>query len=111
MEEEPLLEQPEEFIASPDRGMALFSTVCTHCHNINYDESTIGAPGLQGVLERHNETWLDTWLKGPEDFAKTNVTAQDLISSNKFGLAMPKLPAMQDEEKRADMIAYLKTLK
>jgi len=109
--EEAILDETEAFVASPERGKAIFSSLCSHCHQTNYDESSIGAPGLQSVLERYDETWLSDWLKGPEAFAKVNVAAKDLISSNKFGLAMPTLPAMQDDEKRADTIAYLKTLK
>ena len=96
---------------SPTKGKLLFESMCAHCHTTTYDDSRIGAPGLQGVLERHDETWLNEWLKSPEAFAKIDGAAKDLISSNKFGLAMPTLPAMQDDVKRADIISYLKTLK
>ena len=95
----------------PIDGKALFESVCAHCHNISYDDSAIGAPGLKGVLERHDTAWLNLWIKSPEAFAKTNETAKDLISSNKFGLAMPTLPTVQDDAKRAAIIDYLKTLK
>jgi len=98
-------------IASEINGKAHFDTICSHCHNITYDESRIGAPGLKGVLERHDEEWLNHWIKSPESFAKVDGKAKDLISSNKFGLAMPTIPAMQDDQARADIIAYLKTLK
>jgi len=93
------------------RGAETFKTICAHCHTTTYDDSRIGAPGLRGVLERHDEAWLNHWIKEPETFAKTDVAAKDLISSNKFGLAMPTLPAMQDEQNRADIIEFLKTLK
>ncbi|MES0372591.1 MAG: hypothetical protein ABUK11_09995, partial [Mariprofundaceae bacterium] len=73
--------------------------------------SRVAAPGLKGVLERHNEKWLNQWLKSPEAFAKVDETAADLITSNKYGLKMPTLPEMQSAQNRADMIAYLKTLK
>ncbi|MBN4060672.1 cytochrome c [bacterium AH-315-I20] len=93
------------------RGKLLFNNLCKHCHTITYDESRIGAPGLQGVLERHDETWLHQWIKSPETFAKTNVAARDLIDDNQFGLAMPTLPMMQDDDNRSAIIEYLKTLK
>jgi len=102
--------QHENPIPSAMRGKVTFDTICSHCHNASYEESRIGAPGLRGVLERHDVAWLNHWIKGPEAFAKINEAAQDLISSNKFGLAMPTIPAMQDEHKRADIIEYLKTL-
>ncbi len=94
-----------------ERGKELFTSICSHCHNITYDYSAIGAPGLQGVLERHDETWINTWLSNPEAFAKTDVTARDLVESNPYGLVMPTFPAMQDEKNRRAVIEYLKTLK
>ena len=73
--------------------------------------NTVAAPGLKGVLERYDATWLNQWLKSPEAFAKVDETAADLLGSNKYGLKMPTLPEMQNAQNRADMIAYLKTLK
>jgi cytochrome c2 len=101
----------EEFTPDAAQGGKVFRTICAHCHTATYDESRVGAPGLKGVLERHDETWLDQWLKSPEAFAKVDEAAADLLNSNKYGLKMPTLPEMQDEKKRADMIAYLETLK
>lgn len=104
-ENEPSLE------AQVKAGELLFNGLCKHCHTITYDESVIGARGLQSVLERYDEAWLNQWIKNPESFAKTNVAARDLIDSNAFGLAMPTLPMMQDDANRAAIIEYLKTLK
>ncbi len=101
----------EEFTPDAARGGKVFKTICAHCHTVTYDESRVGAPGLKGVLERHDEAWLNQWLKSPEAFAKVDETATDLLGSNRYGLKMPTLPEMQDEKKRADMIAYLETLK
>ncbi len=106
---EPPLKVVEE--TSLERGKELFTNICSHCHNISYEYSTIGASGLQGVLERHDETWINTWLTSPEALAKTDVAAQNLAESNPFGLTMPTLPAMQDENNRRAVIEYLKTLK
>ncbi|MFC1536526.1 c-type cytochrome [Pseudomonadota bacterium] len=101
----------EEFTPDASRGAKIFQAICAHCHNITYDDSRVGAPGLKGVLERHDAKWLDKWLKSPEGFAKVDETAADLLVSNKYGLKMPTLPEMQDAKKRADIIEYLKTLK
>ncbi len=108
--EEPNTTSSAAFIPSAERGKGIFKAFCAHCHHITYDESHIGAPGLKGVLERHDASWLNHWIRSPEAFAKIDKTAKDLIDSNKFGLAMPTLPAMHDDDKRADVIAYLKTL-
>jgi len=103
----------EESASTSDaaRGAKIFDSICAHCHLISYEESKIGAPGLKGVLERHDVKWLDQWLKSPEAFAKIDETARALIGSNKYGVKMPTFPEMQDANNRADIIAYLKTLK
>ncbi|MDQ6988369.1 MAG: cytochrome c [Mariprofundaceae bacterium] len=101
----------EAIIGDAIRGQAIYANTCKHCHTLTYDESAVGAPGLQGVTERYDLAWLDQWIKGPEAFAKVNIAAKDLISSNQSGLIMPTLPAMQDEQKRTDMLEFLKTLK
>jgi len=93
------------------KGRALFTQICSRCHKTTYDESIVGAPGLQGVLDRHDEAWLNQWIKSPEAFAKTDSYAKDLVESNRFGLAMPTFPAMQNESNRKAIIEYLKTLK
>jgi cytochrome c2 len=107
----PLPLTAEEFTPDAAQGGKVFETICIHCHTVTYDESRVGAPGLKGVLERHDEKWLDQWLKSPEAFAKVDESAADLLGSNRYGLKMPTLPEMRDEKKRADVIAYLKTLK
>ncbi|MDT8375330.1 MAG: c-type cytochrome [Mariprofundaceae bacterium] len=101
----------EEFMPDAAQGGKAFKAICIHCHTITYDESRVGAPGLKGVLERHDEEWLDKWLKSPEAFAKVDEKAATILDTNKYGLKMPTLPEMQDARNRADMIAYLKTLK
>ena len=93
------------------RGAKTFESICAHCHLTTYDESRIGAPGLMGVLDRHDAKWIDQWLSGPEAFAKVNETARDILGSNKYGVKMPTFPEMQDSKNRADVIEYLKTLK
>lgn len=93
------------------RGAETFKSVCSRCHMSSYEESRIGAPGLKGVLDRHDAKWINQWLQGPEAFAKTDETAAALIKGNKYHLAMPTLPEMQDAGKRADIIEFLKTLK
>ena len=110
-EETPDTQAVTESKPSASRGKVIFDSLCAHCHNTTYEESRIGAPGLQGVLDRHDENWLNHWIKSPETFAKTDETAQALIESNPFGLAMPTLPTMQDDHNRTDIIEYLKTLK
>ncbi|MFQ5581785.1 MAG: c-type cytochrome [Mariprofundaceae bacterium] len=101
----------EEGAADARRGEATFKLICSHCHRTDYDESRVKAPGLRGVLERHDVAWLNQWLKSPAAFAKKDETAKTLIDSHPYKLVMPTLPEMQDAQNRADVIEYLKTLK
>jgi len=94
-----------------DHGREIFTTICAHCHNITHETSAVGAPGLQGVLDRHTAEWIDHWIHSPEEFAKTDPTAKKLIGSNPYGLTMPTLPETQDAQNRRDIIEFLKTLK
>ena len=104
-------EESDGFKSDAARGAQIFGTICAHCHLLTYEESRVGAPGLKGVLERHDTEWLDHWITSPEAFAKVDETAKALLDSNKYGLKMPTLPEMQDRKNRADVIEYLKTLK
>jgi len=92
-------------------GKKIFESICMHCHRTDYESSVVGAPGLKDVLERHSVEWINTWIRSPEAFSKVNSTAKDLLESNPYGLIMPTIPEMQDEQNRKDIIEYLKTLK
>ncbi|MDQ6955988.1 MAG: cytochrome c [Mariprofundaceae bacterium] len=97
--------------ADVKHGKEIFDTICTHCHRTDYEASSVGAPGLKDVLERHSAEWINTWITSPEAFAEIDETAKDLMSSNPYGLKMPTIPEMQIEQNRKDIIEYLKTLK
>jgi len=107
-----LVEAKAVEVALPDigHGKAIFDSVCIHCHRTDYESSSVGAPGLKGVFERHDADWIHTWISGPEAFSKTNSDAKDLIGSNPYGLIMPTLPEMQIEKNRKDIMEYLKSL-
>jgi len=98
---------------APDmlHGKLIFDTICSHCHHADHTSSGVGAPGLMDVLERHDEAWINQWISGPEAFSQKDETAKALVESNPFGLIMPTLPEMQEEQNRKDIIAFLKTLK
>ncbi|MDX8376748.1 MAG: cytochrome c [Mariprofundales bacterium] len=102
---------PSAVTPSAEIGKQIFGTVCVHCHHINHDTSSVGAPGLQDVIDRHSESWLNKWIKSPSTFAKEDEAAKDLIDSNPYKLVMPTLPEMADDTNRAHIIEYLKTLK
>ncbi|MDX8401564.1 MAG: cytochrome c [Mariprofundaceae bacterium] len=92
------------------RGREIYEAVCAHCHTTDYDGKF--GPGLRGVLERVDENWLDRWLKNPQAVIDSgDEYAVSLRESNEYGLTMPAIPAMQDPQARADVIAFLKTLR
>ncbi len=92
------------------RGREIFNAVCQYCHRADDYEEKFG-PGLKGISERVTDEWLDRWLADPEGLIRSgDEYAKALRESNRWGLTMPIIPAMQDPKKRADVIAYLKTL-
>ncbi len=98
---------------APDaaHGRQIFETICSHCHNLSHETSSVGAPGLMDVLDRRDEAWIEQWITSPERFAKVNDAARKLIESNPYGLVMPTLPETQSAKNRRDIIAFLKTLR
>jgi cytochrome c len=99
-------------VGDPVRGKQVFETMCTMCHA---DDGDGQGPSLNGVVGRKagtgpnfaytdalkasNLTWtpaaLDTFLQGPMQMVP--------------GTAMPQ--TVPDAAQRADVIAYLATLK
>jgi len=88
-------------------GKNIFNHVCAYCHNA--DESDKVGPGLQGINQRVTAEWLDQWLKNPKEMAKKDDYAKNIVEDNRYKLQMPTLPSMQNDEKRADVIAYLRS--
>jgi len=89
-------------------GKAMFDMVCSHCHNVDYEDKY--GPGLQGIMERVDAAWLDRWLADPLSMVETDEHAKSLRESNSYNMTMPAIPAMKDPETRANMIEFLKTL-
>ncbi|MDX8388445.1 MAG: c-type cytochrome [Ghiorsea sp.] len=89
-------------------GKKIYTQICSYCHKANYDDKF--GPGLAGIIERRDAKWLDAFLQNPQKMIESDEYAQDLKENNVYNLTMPKLPDMQDAEKRANVIAYLETL-
>ncbi len=91
-----------------EQGKVIFDRLCIYCHKLNYDEKF--APGLAGITERRGEQWLHGFLKNPSEMIRNDEYAKNLKENNVYNLTMPAFSEMQDEQTRADMIAYLSTL-
>jgi cytochrome c2 len=94
--------------ADVQAGKNIYTQICSYCHKANYDDKF--GPGLAGIAERRDNKWLDAFLQDPEKMIKNDEYAQNLKENNSYNLTMPKLPDMQDQQKRADVIAFLETL-
>lgn len=99
---------PAAHAADAAAGKEIFSEICSHCHNSTSNEK-IG-PGLAGITERRSVEWINAWLQDPAELVKTDEYARKLRQSNKYGMTMPTMPIMKNDQKRADVIEYLKTL-
>ena len=92
--------------ADVEAGKKLYSQICFYCHKNTYDDKF--GPGLAGILDRRDEAWLHEFLKNPSEMARKDEDAKGM--SEGYAVSMPTLPEMQDEQKRADIIAYMATL-
>jgi len=98
---------PTAQAADVEQGKHIFKSVCVHCHAMGGEQKF--APDLTGIGQRRDAAWLDAWLKNPSELLKHDRYAQALLGKNKYGIHMPQIPDMKDDEKRADVIAYLLT--
>ncbi len=48
---------------APGKGQEIFNSRCESCHSLTTAEG-IG-PGLAGIMQRRDKTWLVSWLKAP----------------------------------------------
>lgn len=87
-------------------GEELFKKRCRQCHKITEQLST--GPGLKDITKRRDIEWLDRWLKDPKKMMDSDPEAKEL--KMQFKKQMPKIPEMSDDDKRDDIIEYLKTL-
>ncbi len=86
-------------------GKVVFEQVCTFCHS----DDGVGkmGPALHGINQRRDAAWLDRWLQNPREMMKTDDYAKKLKAENKYNMTMPAIPAMKDDTKRGDVIAYI----
>ncbi|OIO74339.1 MAG: hypothetical protein COS35_04790 [Zetaproteobacteria bacterium CG02_land_8_20_14_3_00_50_9] len=101
--------QSAALAADAAEGEKIYKAVCIHCHMSDGYEEKFG-PGLKDIMQRVDVAWVDQWLKNPAEMLKTDEYAKSLRETNAFDFSMPTLPDMQDDEKRANVIEYLKTL-
>jgi len=94
------------------RGLQVYQARCIACHSVEYNGAGPAHKGVYGrqaaqaagfdyssALKQSRLTWndtnLDKWLTNPEA----------LVPGQKMGISVP------DAQERADLIAYLRTLK
>ncbi len=100
--------------ADPDAGRQVFRSVCTLCHDTAEGRNRVG-PSLFGVVGRKTGTvpgyvYSDAnknsglvWT--PDVLDRYLVSPQAVVPGTKMGY-----PGLKDDQKRADVIAYLATL-
>ncbi len=99
----------------PDAGKQLFRSICSLCHDSAEGRNRVG-PSLFGVVGRKtgsvpgyvysdaNRNSGITWTV--EVLDRYLIAPQVVVPGTKMGY-----PGMKDDQKRADLIAYLATLK
>ncbi|MBI1801503.1 MAG: cytochrome c [Chloroflexi bacterium] len=101
---------PPAPLSQEDRGKALFSTAnCIACHNVT-SETKVG-PGLAGIFQKDklpngkpvNDDTIKEWVQKGSASYKSDPSQQPYMP--------PYAGVVNTDDKMADMIAYLKTLK
>jgi len=86
--------------AAVKKGKSLYQARgCFGCHTIGKGKSA--GPDLLGVTERREATWLQHWLKSPDEMIGSDPVAQEMVKEYK-GVKMPNLK-LKDEEVEALM--------
>jgi protein SCO1/2 len=85
------------------KGEDLYRSRCDSCHSLGTDDRL--GPGLSGVTERRDRTWLARWLKEPDQMLaeKDPIATQLFVKYNR--LLMPNLK-LSDADVDA-LIAYM----
>ena len=96
---------PAGFAQDAGKGEKLFNRKCKGCHRLS--KGVKMGPGLAGVTKRRSEEWLDRWLQNPKAMLKSgDPIAVEMLK--KYKKRMPRIKAMQNEDNRKDIIAFLK---
>ena len=88
-----------------EKGQNIFKRKCKGCHRLS-DGVKVG-PGLLGVTMRRTEEWLHRWLQNPKGMVKSGDPIAVKLKK-KYKKQMRTLKAMQVEQNRNDIIAFLK---
>jgi mono/diheme cytochrome c family protein len=90
--------------ADPEEGKKLFQARCASCHNVT---KKLTGPALAGVEERHNESWIISFVKSSQRLVKAgDKDALEVFNENNQ-VVMPDHPDLTDDMIR-DILAYIK---
>ncbi|HEX8378426.1 MAG TPA: cytochrome c3 family protein [Pedobacter sp.] len=84
-------------------GAAIFKQKCTACHAI--DRAVVG-PALKGITERHDNAWLQKWIKNSQALVAAGDPAAVKVYNEYNKIAMPSFPELTDADVN-NMLAYI----
>lgn len=90
---------------SVDEGKKLFSARCASCHNVN---KALTGPALAKVEERHNETWILSFVKSSQTMVKSGDKAALEVFNKNNQVIMPDHPDLSNDQIRS-IIEYVKS--
>jgi len=95
---------PAAPLAAQAEGETVFNTVCVACHSVGPDR--LVGPGLAGVLDRREMSWLLAKITGPDRLLASGDTISTRLATE-HGMAMPNLGVSNDQAEA--VLAYLYT--
>ncbi len=93
-------------ILSANEGETLFKANCTACHSIGKGKLT--GPDLLGVVKRHDDKWLLSWITSSQTLIKSGDEAAVKLFKENNEFPMPDAPISSDDIKK--VIEYLHTV-
>ena len=86
-------------------GETLFKNNCASCHSAGSD--VVVGPGLQGVTDRHSESWLLKWIKNSQALIQAGDPEAVAVYEEYNKQAMPSFAFSDDEIK--SILAYIES--
>ena len=92
------------FTITAQDGEALFKQNCAACHKIN--KQRMVGPGLEGIADKRNETWLANFIKNSQSLIKSGDADAIAIYEEYNKTLMPPFEHLSDAEIKA-IIDYM----
>ena len=87
-------------------GPEIFKTNCTTCHTVG--KGKLVGPDLKNVDQRHDEKWLNKWIRSSQTMVKNKDPKAVELFNNNNQIPMPDFAQLKEKDIKA-LLNYIKT--